>query len=71
MIISHYKNQIKGIKGLCIIFSDFFLIPNIKRLKIAPNPESSYGRGDGIRTHDFYVPNVALYQTEPHLENGV
>ena len=25
------------------------------------------GRGDGIRTHDFYVPNVALYQTEPHL----
>ena len=26
-----------------------------------------FGRGDGIRTHDFYVPNVALYQTEPHL----
>ena len=22
-------------------------------------------RGDGIRTHDLYVPNVALYQTEP------
>lgn len=25
------------------------------------------GRGDGIRTHGFHVPNVALYQTEPHL----
>ena len=24
------------------------------------------GRGDRIRTCDFYVPNVALYQTELH-----
>ena len=24
-------------------------------------------RRDRIRTCDFYVPNVALYQTEPHL----
>ena len=24
-------------------------------------------RGDVIRTRDLYVPNVALYQTEPHL----
>jgi hypothetical protein len=23
------------------------------------------GRGDWIRTSDFYVPNVALYQAEP------
>ena len=23
-------------------------------------------RGDVIRTRDFYVPNVALYQAEPH-----
>ena len=23
-------------------------------------------RDDGIRTHDFLVPNQALYQTEPH-----
>ena len=28
-----------------------------------------YGRGDGIRTHDLHVPNVALYQTEPHLDS--
>ena len=28
-----------------------------------------FGRGDGIRTRDFYVPNVALYQTEPHLDH--
>jgi hypothetical protein len=27
-----------------------------------------YGRGDWIRTSDLYVPNVALYQAEPHLE---
>lgn len=26
-------------------------------------------RGDVIRTRDFYVPNVALYQTEPHPAN--
>ena len=26
------------------------------------------GRGDWIRTSGLYVPNVALYQTEPHLE---
>ena len=25
------------------------------------------GRDDKIRTCDFHVPNVALYQTEPHL----
>ena len=25
------------------------------------------GRGDGIRTHGLFVPNEALYQTEPHL----
>ena len=29
-----------------------------------------YGRGDKIRTCDFYVPNVALYQAEPHLDGG-
>ncbi len=28
----------------------------------------SVGRGDKIRTCDFYVPNVALYQAEPHLD---
>lgn len=26
-----------------------------------------YGRGDWIRTSGPYVPNVLLYQTEPHL----
>ncbi len=28
-----------------------------------------FNRGDKIRTCGLYVPNVALYQTEPHLEN--
>lgn len=27
---------------------------------------SNFGRGDMIRTCDFYVPNVALYQAELH-----
>ncbi len=27
-----------------------------------------FGRGDWIRTSGLYVPNVALYQAEPHLE---
>jgi hypothetical protein len=26
------------------------------------------GRGERIRTSDFYVPNVALYRAEPHPE---
>ena len=26
-------------------------------------------RRDRIRTCDFYVPNVALYQAEPHADN--
>ena len=25
-----------------------------------------FGRGDGIRTHDFFVPNEARYQTALH-----
>ena len=31
-------------------------------------PRLFCGRDDRIRTCDFYVPNVALYQTEPHLD---
>ena len=30
----------------------------------------SRGRSDGIRTHDLYVPNVALYQAELHSANN-
>ena len=26
------------------------------------------GRSDGVRTHDLYVPNVALYQAELHSD---
>ena len=29
--------------------------------------DSRKNRGDKIRTCGLYVPNVALYQTEPHL----
>ena len=38
-----------------------------KKPKILVNKEfTAYGRSDRIRTCDFDVPNVALYQTEPH-----
>ena len=37
---------------------------NRKRRRLPP---FSIGRGDKIRTCGLYVPNVALYQTEPHL----
>ena len=30
-------------------------------------PGPDFGRGDWIRTSGLYVPNVALYQAEPHL----
>ena len=32
---------------------------------------SFFGRGDGIRTHGLCVPNAALYQTEPRLDNFI
>lgn len=35
------------------------------------DPQGVYffiGRGDRIRTCGLHVPNVALYQTEPHLD---
>ena len=28
--------------------------------------DRKHGRGDWIRTSDFFVPNEALYQAEPH-----
>ena len=28
----------------------------------------SFNRSDVIRTRDLYVPNVALYQAEPHSD---
>jgi hypothetical protein len=37
-----------------------------KKNSKALNAKELNGRGDWIRTSDFYVPNVALYQAEPH-----
>ena len=50
-------------------------ITNSKRMHKQKIKESKcsplfFGRGDKIRTCDFYVPNVALYQAEPHLDGG-
>ncbi len=38
--------------------------PVITSFVASPNKN----RGDWIRTSDLYVPNVALYQPEPHPE---
>ena len=42
---------------------------NIKEAAAAFAATASFiGRGDGTRTHGLFVPNEALYQTEPHAE---
>ena len=40
-----------------------------KRRRGRSKGPSSSGRDDRIRTCDLCVPNAALYQTEPHLDN--
>ena len=51
---------------LCCDVSNHNVAPNknLNRQKAV----SIFGRSDGIRTHDLYVPNVALYQAELHSE---
>ena len=41
-----------------------------KRTRQTTGFSQKYGRGDWIRTSGLYVPNVALYQAEPHLEKS-
>lgn len=63
------KNQ-KAIKVL--FFSTFmalsriFILKNRKATFYVTLRFFSKSRSDVIRTRDLYVPNVALYQTEPH-----
>ena len=64
------KNQ-KAIKVL--FFSTFMAL---SRIFIIKNRKATFhvtygfskNRSDVIRTRDLYVPNVALYQAEPHSE---
>ena len=39
--------------------------PAFRRVRLG-----TFGRGDRIRTCDFYVPNVALYQAELHPDGS-
>ena len=39
---------------------------NVRELKKLQTVKFTANRGDVIRTRDLYVPNVALYQAEPH-----
>lgn len=38
-------------------------------LEISFFPDTKYNRENAIWTRDLYVPNVALYQAEPHSDN--
>ena len=66
------KNQ-KAIKVL--FFSTFmalsriFILKNRKATLYVTLRFFSKSRSDVIRTRDLYVPNVALYQAEPHSDN--
>ena len=72
------KTNKKGSDVICL-FNNFesvkIRLENVKNVykKKNPNPTNSriwiFGRDDKIRTCDIHVPNVALYQTEPHLDN--
>ena len=65
------KNQ-KAIKVL--FFSTFmalsriFILKNRKATFYVTLRFFSKSRSDVIRTRDLYVPNVALYQAEPHSD---
>ena len=43
-------------------------VQKAKKMALRNASQSQNGRGDKIRTCGLYVPNVALYQTEPHLD---
>ena len=49
-----------------IKFIEHVLTPVSCYTKKTPEFPMSLRRRDRIRTCDFYVPNVALYQAEPH-----
>ena len=49
-----------------IKFIEHVLTPESCYTKKTPEIPMSLRRRDRIRTCDFYVPNVALYQAEPH-----
>ena len=38
---------------------------------LPPEALAKGGRSGGVRTHDLYVPNVALYQAELYSENKI
>ena len=69
-------NQVQDIKIPSLDFFQWRLFlqnkkPQTKNHAHGIFPETawfSYGRGDKIRTCGPYVPNVVLYQTEPHLD---
>lgn len=59
----------KGLPGLAVLFFGAFLCNRNEvscYTKKTPEIPMSIRRRDRIRTCDFYVPNVALYQAEPH-----
>ena len=60
---------VTGLDGLC---PPAFGRP-LSQARVEPqagsHPDMESGRGDWIRTSDFFVPNEALYQAEPHPDS--
>ena len=64
-LVPNFKSKKRGGASLFAFMVRVFItdIKNVSALM-----DTHTGRGDKIRTCGLYVPNVALYQTEPHLD---
>ena len=58
---------VTGLNGLCPPTFDRPLSQARVEPQTGSHPDN--GRGDWIRTSDFFVPNEALYQAEPHPDS--
>ena len=66
-LICRYLRQVFFCGLSCIRVVQNFLLNYVTGPEIKKNRRKLrliYGRSSGVRTHDLYVPNVALYQAE-------
>ena len=70
-LICRYLIQVFFCGLSCIRVVQNFLLNYVTGLEIKKNRRKQRlisGRSSGVRTHDLYVPNVALYQAELHSD---
>ena len=70
-LICRYLRQVFFCGLSCIRVVQNFLLNYVTDPEIKKNRRKLrliYGRSSGVRTHDLYVPNVALYQAELYSE---